>query len=121
MRISDVARKTGLSISAIRYYERRSVIRSPNRNGRNRDYSEDDVRVLRFVRNARSLNIPVGAIASILQRPWQRGEMAEVIAEHRQEVQSQIEALREVDTALAHLENCTCEGVLDCELGDGDD
>lgn len=47
--------------------------------------------------------------------------MAEVIAEHRQEVQSQIEALREVDTALAHLENCTCEGVLDCELGDGDD
>ncbi|MEM6636928.1 MAG: MerR family transcriptional regulator [Pseudomonadota bacterium] len=121
MRISDVARETGLSVSAIRYYERRSVIRRPNRNGQNRDYSEDDVRALRFVRNARSLNIPVRDIADILQRPWNKGDMAAEIADQRRVVQSQIDALRQVDGVLAHLETCMCEGVLDCELADGDD
>ena len=121
MRISDVARETGLSVSAIRYYERRSVIHKPNRHGRNRDCSEDDVRALRLVRNARSLNIPVRDIADILQRPWKKGEMAAMIADHRRVVQSRIEALRQVDGVLANLETCTCEGVLDCELADGDD
>ncbi|MEM8777101.1 MAG: MerR family transcriptional regulator [Pseudomonadota bacterium] len=121
MRISDVARETGLSISAIRYYERCSVVRRPNRNGRNRDYSEDDVRALRFVRNARALKIPVQAIADILQRPRKKGAMAAVITDHRRMVQSQIDALRQVDSSLAQLETCMCEGVLDCELADGDD
>lgn len=121
MRISDVAKVTGLSVSAIRYYERQSVIRRPNRTGRNRDYSEDDVRTLRFVRNARSLNIPVGEIAAILQRPWKKGEMAAMIADHRRIVQSQIESLRQVDTELAHFETCMCRGVLDCELADRDE
>lgn len=54
MRISEVAKKTGLTVSTIRYYEKRSVIRLPRRNGRNRDYSEDGLRRLRFVRNARA-------------------------------------------------------------------
>ena len=121
MRISDVAKVTGLSVSAIRYFVRRSVIRRPVRNGRIRDYSEDDVRALRFVRNARSLNIPVRDIAAILQRPWKKGEMAAMIADHRRMVQSQIEALRQVESALAHFETCMCAGVPDCDLADSDD
>lgn len=121
MRISDVAKVTGLSVSAIRYYERQSVIRRPNRSGRNRDYSEEDVRALRFVRNARSLNIPVRDIAAILQQPWKKGEMAAVVSDHRRVVQSRIKTLRQVDNALADLETCMCVGVHDCELADGDD
>ena len=120
MRISEVARTTGLTTSTIRFYERRSIIRRPNRNGRNRDYSEEDIRVLRFVRNARSLGMPLRDIAEILQRPWNEGEMAVAISEHRQNVQSQIDALKRVDDVLAQLETCMCNGILDCELAEGD-
>ncbi|MEL6205529.1 MAG: MerR family transcriptional regulator [Pseudomonadota bacterium] len=120
MRISDVARTTGLTVSTIRFYERRSVIRCPNRTGRNRDYSEDDVRLLRFVRNARSLGMPLRDIAEILQRPWNEGEMAAVISAHRQKVQARIDALKRVDAVLARLETCMCNGALDCELAEGD-
>ncbi|MEL6363105.1 MAG: MerR family transcriptional regulator [Pseudomonadota bacterium] len=120
MRISEVAETTGLTVSAIRYYERRSIIRRPNRNGRNRDYSEDDIRILRFVRNARSLGMPLRDIAELLCRPWTEGEMAAAISGHRQNVQSQIDALKRVDDILAHLETCMCDGVLDCELAKGD-
>ncbi|MEM1048676.1 MAG: MerR family transcriptional regulator [Pseudomonadota bacterium] len=121
MRISEVAKATGLSVSAIRFYERRSIIHRPNRNGRIRDYSEHDIRALRFLRNARSLGIPLRDIAEILQRPWNKGEMASAISDHRQAVQSQIDALKRVDTVLAHLETCMCNGVFDCELADVDD
>lgn len=120
MRISEVARTTGLTVSAIRFYERRSVTRRPNRNGRNRDYSEDDVRVLRFVRNARSLGMPLGDIAEILERSWNEGELAAAISGHRQKVQSQIDALMRVDDALAELETCMCKGVLDCDMAKSD-
>lgn len=120
MRISEVARTTGLTVSTIRFYERRSVIRRPNRNGRNREYSEDDIRVLRFVRNARSLGMPLKDIAEILQRPCNEGEMAAAISDHRRKVQSRIDALKRVDDVLAELETCMCNGVLDCDLAEGD-
>lgn len=121
MRISEVAKKTGLSVSAIRFYERRSITRRPHRNGRNRDYSEDDIRALRFVRNARSLGMPLQDIADILERPGHKGEMAAAISDHRHEIQSQIDALKRVDGVLARLETCMCNGFLDCELAEGDD
>ncbi|MEM6826077.1 MAG: MerR family transcriptional regulator [Pseudomonadota bacterium] len=120
MRISDAAKTTGLSVSAIRFYERRSVIRRPNRRGLNRDYSEDDIRALRFVRNARALGIPLREIAELLQRPWDKGEMAAAISGYRQTVQSRIDTLKQVDGVLARLETCMCASVLDCDLADGD-
>jgi len=120
MRISEVARATGLTVSTIRFYERRSIIGRPNRNGRNRDYSEADIRVLRFVRNAKSLGMPLKDIAEILQRSWDEGEMSAAISNHRQKVQSQIDALKQADDTLAQLETCICNGIFDCELANTD-
>lgn len=120
MRISEVARRTGLTVSTIRFYERRSVISRPNLRGRNRDYSEDDIITLRFVRNARSLGMPLSNIAEILRKRWNQGEMAEAITDHRQRVQTQIDALKRVDSVLAELETCSCRGVFDCELAEVD-
>jgi len=102
------------------FYERRSIIRRPERNGRNRDYSDDDIHALRFVRNARSLGISLRDIAEILQTSWNKGEMAATISDHRQAVQSRIEALKQVEVVLASLETCMCNGIRDCELADLD-
>ncbi|MEM8571803.1 MAG: MerR family transcriptional regulator [Pseudomonadota bacterium] len=121
MQISEAAKKTGLSVSAIRFYERRSIVRRPRREGRNRDYSDEDLRALHFVRRARALGMPLRDIAGILHRPWAEGEMAGKVSEHRQTIQAQIEALRRMDDALSRLETCKCHGVHDCELANGDD
>ncbi|MEM9360400.1 MAG: MerR family transcriptional regulator [Pseudomonadota bacterium] len=120
MRISEAARTTGLSVSAIRFYERSSIVRGPSRNGRNRDYSESDIRQLRFVRNARSLGIPLQYIAEILRGPENRVELAKMVSDHRKVVKSKIEALKRVNDVLVRLEECMCNGVSNCQLADGD-
>lgn len=121
MRISDAAKATGLSVSAIRFYERRAVTRRPSRTGRNRDYSEADIRALRFVRNARSLGMSLQSIADVLRRHWQEGTIADVICDHRAAVRSQIDALKQVDSVLAQLETCMCSSLCTCKLADADD
>ena len=47
MRIGEVAQRTGLSISNIRFYEKKGLI-GPDRNAQNRyrEYGEEDVRRL---------------------------------------------------------------------------
>ena len=49
MRISDVAKIVELPVSKIRYYERKDIASKPVRQGINRSFSKQDVRVLEFV------------------------------------------------------------------------
>lgn len=59
MRISELARQAGATIKAVRYYEALGLI-TPGRlaNGY-RNYSEDDVRLVREIRTLHQLGIPV--------------------------------------------------------------
>jgi len=116
MRISDVAKQTGIPVSTIRYYEKRAIISKPYRDGRNRSYSAEDVRAIRFVRDAQSLGLPLKEIAALVQNVWDKGEMASVAKEHRKVVQARIEALHRVDKVLSVLQECTCRRFADCNL-----
>ncbi|TVZ84198.1 MerR family transcriptional regulator [Streptomyces sp. BK340] len=59
MKIGELARRAGVTIKAVRYYESLGLI-TPRRlaNGY-RDYDEDDVRMVREIRTLGSLGIPV--------------------------------------------------------------
>jgi len=66
--IGEVAQAIGLSASAIRYYEARGIVppaaeRTP---GGYRDYSDEEVVLLRFVKRLRSLGIPLDEIRGIV-------------------------------------------------------
>lgn len=67
MRIGEVARLSGLEASAIRFYESQGIVPMPKRTGAGyRDYSIDDVELLRFVRRLRSLNLPLDDVREIV-------------------------------------------------------
>lgn len=124
MRISDVAMELGIPISTIRFYEKKNVIREPSRRGRERCYTEKDVRTIEFVRDAQALGLSLREISTLVQNTWSKGEMAKVAAGHRKTVKAQIEALRRVDEVLVALEACACNGAIDCNLSSidfGDD
>jgi len=54
--IGKVASQTGLSIDAIRFYEREGLLSKPMRSeGRFRLYREQDIQQLRFIRKAQEL------------------------------------------------------------------
>ena len=67
MRIGEVAEITGLSISNIRFYEKKGLI-GPDRDAESkyRNYSDEDLKRIRFIVLLRKMDIPVETIGSIL-------------------------------------------------------
>jgi DNA-binding transcriptional MerR regulator len=67
MRIGELAHKTGVSTKTIRYYEDIGLLAPPERepNGY-RDYGEDALERLRFIRDAQATGLTLTEIASIL-------------------------------------------------------
>ncbi len=67
MLIGEAARSAGLRASAIRYYEAQGIVPRPTRTPEGyRDYTEEDVDLLRFVRQLRSLELSLGDIREIV-------------------------------------------------------
>lgn len=67
MRISEVANLTGLSVSNIRFYEKKGLL-TPDREveSKYRDYSEEDVKRLKEIILYRKINMPIETIYLLL-------------------------------------------------------
>ena len=70
MKIGQAAQLTGLTISNIRFYERKGLL-EPERNDQSkyRNYSEQDIRRLKQIILYRKMNMPIEKIASMLNDP----------------------------------------------------
>lgn len=67
MKIGEAAHKSGISAKMIRYYEETGLIPPANRRHSGyRDYSDEDVYELRFIRRARDLGFSVAEISDLL-------------------------------------------------------
>src|SRR5271169_1339199 len=63
MRIGQMSRQTGVSIDAIRFYERNRLLAAPTRSeGGFRLYSSDDVAALQFIRSLKTLGFSLSEI-----------------------------------------------------------
>ena len=69
LRISHLARRSGVKLETIRYYERIGVLPAPPRTGNgHRAYDHEDVRTLAFVRHAREAGFTLADIRILLRR-----------------------------------------------------
>jgi DNA-binding transcriptional MerR regulator len=67
MNIGEVAQKTGLERSAIRFYEQQGVVPEPSRSDSGyRTYTDSDLDLIRFVKRGRSLGMSLDDIRSIV-------------------------------------------------------
>ncbi len=68
MRIGEVAKRAGVGVETVRYYETRGLIEKPLRpaNGGFRAYPDDAVYRIRFVRRAQQLGFALGEISELL-------------------------------------------------------
>jgi DNA-binding transcriptional MerR regulator len=68
MQIGIVAKKIGLSVDAIRFYERNGLLpRPPRTAGGFRRYGDNDVETLAFVRRVQSLGFKLSEIQGLLR------------------------------------------------------
>jgi MerR family copper efflux transcriptional regulator len=67
MQIGAVAKKVGLSIDAIRFYERNSLLPRPRRTpGGFREYADADVETLGFIRRVQGLGFTLREVRELL-------------------------------------------------------
>lgn len=93
MTISQLAKKHGLSRSALLYYDRIGLLHPRGRLGNDyRHYTDEDDRRLRQIRLYRQTGLPLAEINRILGRP--KKDLAAALERQLYEVLAQMEALR---------------------------
>jgi MerR family copper efflux transcriptional regulator len=99
MQIGIVAKKVGLSVDAIRFYERNALMRrAPRTQGGFRQYGEDDLETLGFIRRVQGLGFKLNEIRSLLNL---RGSRLQPCAPVRRRLH---EKLADVQRKLADLQ-----------------
>jgi len=88
MQIGVVARKIGLSVDAIRFYERNALLpRPPRTQGGFRQYGENDVETLAFIRRVQGLGFKLREIRGLLSL---RGSQLQPCAPVRRQLEEKL-------------------------------
>lgn len=110
----ELARRTGVNVETIRYFERIGVLAAAHRTaGGHRIYDERHVRTLGFIRRARNLGFTPGEVRAIvdLGGPGKApcAEVREIAAHHLEQVRDKIANLLQIERALT-LTIARCSG-----------
>ncbi|KAA0120125.1 MerR family transcriptional regulator [Mycolicibacterium sp. P9-22] len=125
--IGEVAERTGLSVHALRFYEREGLLVGPVRRttGGRRQYAAVDVDWLHICVKLRESGMPLADLrqfaALVRQGPGNEAERLELLDCHRRRVDAQIQALvecrevivRKVDIYADHLNRGQAGGLWD--------
>jgi len=112
--IGKVAKRAKVKIETIRYYERYKLLPEPIRSQSGyRQYSEDVVKRLRFIKNAKELGFSLKEISELFSLRVKRNATCANVKKRTDikimEVNERIEALKKIKGALVKLSK-SCKG-----------
>jgi len=122
MLITDAAGRAGVNPQTLRYYERRGLLRpSARRPSGYREYTPEDVQLVRFVKRAQDLGFSLDDIQTLLKlrrpRPGQRAAVRRLAERHVADLARRIHDLQRMRAALEHLvERCHDTGIPECPI-----
>jgi len=124
--IGEVARRSGLATSALRFYERQGLIASQRSEGGQRRYHRSVLRRLAFVRAARSVGLHLDEVKSALDRLPQsrtptRADWTRLSRAWRGRLDEQIDALGRLRDDLDSCIGCGCLSLDRCRLSNPGD
>jgi MerR family mercuric resistance operon transcriptional regulator len=113
MRTGELAEQAKVNVQTLRYYERRGLLPEPARTSSGyRQYSDDAVRVVRFVKRAQQLGFTLTDVEDLLQLAGGGPESCDSVramsTEKIADLDRRIAELRAMRNALADLAR-TCE------------
>ncbi len=119
--IGQVANRTGLSVSAIRFYETRGLVTPIRNTGGQRRYLPSDIRRLSFVLIAQQLGFPLGEICERLTglpegRTPTKQDWARISRAFHQALQERIDILVRMRDRLDGCIGCGCLSLANCAL-----
>lgn len=123
-RAGEAARRAGVGVETLRYYERRGLLPTPRRRpSGQREYTIEDIRLVRAFKTSQHLGFTLAETQEIIRMTRRRG--GRDAAGLREQVQAK---LREVDDKIRGLElaraqlqaviAAECDTLVDCDCGD---
>lgn len=107
MNISEAGRRAGLPPKTIRFYEDIGLIAPARMDNGYRDFSEEDLHRLAFLRRARALGFTVEECRQLLglyhDKTRSSADVKRLAREHLQRVDAQLAELEQMRATLAHL------------------
>ena len=121
MSIGDLAERTGLAVSAIRFYETKGLVTPARNTGGQRRYLRSDIRRLSFVQIAQQLGFSIEDIRSALatlpasrtptQKDWER-----ISTNFHEELEERIARMTRLRDYLTGCIGCGCLSMQKCAL-----
>ncbi len=124
--IGEVAQRSGVAASALRFYERRGLIAAARTDGNQRRYDRSVLRRVAFIQAGRAAEITLTEIGSALdglpthrtpsRRDWER-----LSKRWRDDLDARIETLQALRDRLSTCIGCGCLSIDRCDLLNPDD
>lgn len=126
MKIGDLAERVGVSVETIRFYEQKGLLPAPGRTSGNfREYAEEHLERLTFLRHCRTLDLShreIEVLLGCLDHPDAPCQPVNAVVDaHLAEVTRRIADLRALEATLTELRG-RCEGptlAADCGILQG--
>ncbi len=124
--IGELSHRSGVSTSALRYYESQGLIGSERTSGNQRRYRRAVLRRVAFVRSAQRVGLTLEEIAEALgtlpeSRTPTRADWARLSRSWRPRIDAQIERLERLRDRLDGCIGCGCLSLKTCSLQNPED
>lgn len=124
--VGEVARRAGVAVSALHFYETRGLIRSNRTAGNQRRYSHDVMRRVAIIKVAQEAGIPLGEIGSQLDslpegRTPTKADWTVLSRKWRDDLDRRIRQLEALRDGLDDCIGCGCLSITKCRLRNPDD
>lgn len=119
--IGQLAERSGMSTSAIRFYETRGLIRSHRTTGNQRRYAQAELRRVAFIRTAQRVGLSLEEIRTALatlpdERTPTKADWTRLSRAWRPRLDDQIERLQRLRDRLDSCIGCGCLSLRTCAL-----
>ncbi|AIF46648.1 redox-sensitive transcriptional activator SoxR [Dyella japonica] len=119
--VGEVARRSGVAVSTLHFYEAKGLIRSERTAGNQRRYARAVLRRVSFIRVAQRVGISLADIAAVLQTlpataAPSREDWARLSAAWREELDERMAQLKKLRDTLDDCIGCGCLSIDRCRL-----
>ena len=119
--VGEIAERSGVAVSAVRFYEAKGLIKSTRNAGNQRRFPRETLRRVAFIKVAQRLGIPLAAISGALKslpegRTPTAADWNRLSANWRTELDDRINQLQQLRDQLSSCIGCGCLSLKDCPL-----
>lgn len=126
MSISEIARRSGVAASALRFYEERGLIKSERAGSGHRRYGRAVLRRIAFIVFAQKLGLSLDEVGTELaklpgDRVPERADWAQLSRSWTRRIDERIEELQRLRSGLTECIGCGCLSIDRCQLANPGD